>query len=146
MNFKIAPFHFVEDEVRQILPEHYEVASKDGDYNPLDVDWDYYRQSSYEGKCFVILLVKKCGVVGYSVFFIDNDANSKSKLEAINSAIYIKEGHRGRASFLLLKESEKFAKAAGASKISYCIKVDKIGNFLNKNGYSPEYTTWSKEL
>lgn len=146
MNFKIAPFHMVEDEVRAILPEHYSEASKLADYEPLNVDWEYYRQASKLGRCFVVMIVKKCGVVGYSVFFLDDDTNSMGMVEATNSAIYIKEGHRGKSAALLLKEGEKFAKAAGAHKVSCAVKVDRIGNFLNKNGYTPEYTTWSKTI
>jgi hypothetical protein len=145
MNFRTVPFHFVESEIKEILPEHYECASENDNYEPLNVDWDYYRLASQMGTCFCILALDKQGIAGYSIFFIDKDAHSKDIVEACNSAVFVKKEKRGRLSFALFQEAENVMKSLGAHKISYPVKNEKFGKFLKRHGYKQDCIIWSKE-
>ncbi len=144
MNFRTVPFHLVENEIREILPEHYECASEKDAYDPLNVDWDYYRAASQIGTCFCILALDKEGIVGYSIFFIEADAHSKNIVEATNSAVFVKKEKRGKLSIALFKEAESVMKSLGAHKISYSVKNEKFGKFLQRNGYKQDCIIWSK--
>lgn len=144
MNFKTVPFHLVENEIKEILPEHYKNAAENDNYDPLDVDWDYYRLASQMGTCFCILALDKDGISGYSIFFIDKDAHSKNIIEAQNSAVFVKKEKRGRLSIALFKEAESAMKSFGADKISYPVKSEALGKFLKRNGYKQDCIVWSK--
>ena len=144
INFRTVPFHLVESEVKELLPEHYDCACEKDEYEALDVDWDYYRIASQAGTCFCILALDKNGIVGYSIFFIETDAHSKNILEATNSAVFVKKEKRGRLSIALFNEAESVAKSLGAHKISYSVKNDRFGKFLQRNGYKQDCIIWSK--
>lgn len=143
MRFDLVPFHEVGEEIAKKVPEHYQAVK---DYGPPNVDWDYYLQASLQGKCVAVTSRDNGVLVGYSVFFIETNANHKHILEASNSGIYVDPSHRGKTALQLLKKSNEFLKQLNINEINYTLKDARIGKLLARQGYKPEHTVWSIKI
>jgi hypothetical protein len=144
MMFEILPFRSVAEDIKEMVEQHYEDANELANHEPLNVDWDYYLEASDANQCFVFVCKDGEEIAGYSIFTINNDANFKDTIEATNCGLYVKKKYRGRASVELMKISDETMRLMGVNKISYAVKSDKVGSFLERNGYKQEYKIWSK--
>lgn len=143
MIYQIEPFHEIAEYVAEKVPEHYEeVKNREGSELP-NMDWDYYLEASLSGQCIAITARDQGKLVGYSVFFIETNANHKHILEAVNSGIFLERKYRGRESLNLLRKTTEMLKQRGVHTISYLLKDDRIGKLLSRNGYKMDMKLWS---
>lgn len=143
MIFAMVPFHEVGEEIAKKVPEHYEAVK---DYGPPNVDWDYYLQASFEGKCVAITARDEEKLVGYAVFFIETNANHKHHLEAINSGLFVDPEYRGSTAIEMFKRTTEFLKSLNVNEINYALKDERIGRLLAREGYKPDHTVWSIKI
>lgn len=140
---RLVPFHHIAEYVAKNLHIHYGEMKVKDPLGPFNLDWDYYLSESHEGRC-VAVEVFDGRTVGYSVYFIQNNANHKHVIEANNAGVFLEKKYRGKTSFKLFKEAEKLLKPLGVHKISYLFPDEKMGKILP--GYKPEHILWSRNI
>lgn len=144
IEYALVPFHAVADHVAKNLPTHYQDVGKKDDYGPPDLDWEYYLQASHQGLCFAVTATDSGDIVAYSVFFISNNANHKTFIEASNGGFFIQEEYRGRLD--LIGNAHRLLKPLGVHEINYLLNDDRIGKLLTRKGYEPTHKLWRIRL
>lgn len=143
MIYQIEAFHDIAGYVAKNVSEHHKEADERETSEPLNMDWDYYFEASLAGQCIAITARDDGELVGYSVFFIETNANHKHILEAVNSGVFLEKKYRGRESLNLFKRSTELLRGKGIHAINYLIKDDRIGKLLSRQGYKMEMKLWS---
>lgn len=143
---EIHPLHDVADYIKKEIPEHYQEACKTNEYEPVDIDWDYFINMSFMGSCFVVLLKDGEKSVGYTIMTVSNDPLRKSITEANNVCMYVKKAYRGIGTTKLIKKSQGFMKALGAVKVNYMVKNKALSKLLAGFGAKQEEQLWGVSL
>ncbi len=88
MIYDFVPFHLVAEEIAKNLKNHYNDVDLKDEYGNPDLDWDAYLELSLAGKCHAVI-VRDTRLIAYSVFYISNNLNHKTLVEAANAGIFI---------------------------------------------------------
>ena len=140
------PFEIVEQN-QHLIKEHWnEVTENDHSGRELDVDWDLFKLYEKNNRLVTIVARDNGEIAGYAVFIIQNHFHAKKTICAHNDALFLrKESRKGRAGFLLIKESKNILeKLYPKILIMWHVKphVD-FGNFLLKIGYKKHETIYA---
>lgn len=135
---ELVPLHEVLDEIKALSPEHYADAVKDNKYEPINIDWDYFKALSNNGNCYAVTLRKNDILVGYSVYIISPDPLRKNKIEATNVCLFVKKAFRGNGTLRILVKAADYMSGFGAKKITYAIKSAALIRLLHKMNYKEE--------
>ena len=142
----VESFNVVEQNQHLIKDHWEEVAGSDNSGRELDVDWELFRTFEKHNRLVTIVARDNGEMAGYAVFIIQNHFHAKKTICAHNDAIFLrKESRKGRAGFLLIKESKNILeKLYPKVLILWHVKphVD-FGNFLLKIGYKKHETIYS---
>jgi len=140
---EIVPLHEVALEINSLIPEHYEEAKKEFDYEPVNIDWNYFMALSKQGSCFVVSLKQDEKIVGYSIYTLSTDPMRMDIKEANNICMYVMKKFRGIGTVKLLTRAKELLSMMGAEKIHYLVRSQKLSRLLKKMGYSTQETLWS---
>ena len=140
------PFEIVEQN-QHLIKEHWnEVTENDHSGRELDVDWDLFKLYEKNNRLVTIVARDNGEIAGYAVFIIQNHFHAKKTICAHNDALFLrKESRKGRAGFLLIKESKNILeKLYPKILIMWHVKphVD-FGKFLLKIGYKKHETIYA---
>lgn len=134
------------ERILPMVPQHYSDACETDNYDPVDVDLDYYMMASDNNQCFIVTLNDADKIVGYSIFTLASDPIRKGVMEAMNTCLYVIKGFRGAGTKKLIQNSTQLMKELGADKITYAIKNKALARMLRNNGYTPQEIVWSMSL
>lgn len=146
IEYSLVPFHVVSDYIASVSIEHHEEVNKRDGIDGLDIDWDYLFEAGKVGACLVSVPTDKGKIIGYSGFFISQNALNKKIVEADSVAFFIEKEYRGKIADEFMAKTEEFLKKIGVNRINYLLKNGGIGRILKKRGYNDDYKQWSIEL
>jgi hypothetical protein len=136
------------EEIRELAKPHWEeVASMKGKRN-LDIDEDFFLKTEQNGQLLCLGLFIEGKLIGYSVNILARDTHDKSKLICNNDALFILKEHRnGRGGVLVIKETEKEAKALGAFAVIWHAKPNSpLDKLLERMEYGIKDFLYMKEI
>lgn len=87
MIYKVLPFHVVEDLIRDFVEKKHIPNMINPE--PVNVEWDYYREISKAGSCVVVLAIDSDGLCGVSGFQVTKNPNNHYEVEASNIILSI---------------------------------------------------------
>lgn len=141
----------IVNEVRVLHEQHYhetETLYLDTPFNP-----DYDRYIALERDKQFVLFTIRSGVelVGYLQYYVFRDLHTSNVYQAREDALFVTKQHRGRGiAPRLLAYAESFLYQLGCRYVGMSSKGPvggpDIGPFLERNGYRPVATFYSKDL
>lgn len=138
----------VYTEMNKLLLSHYIELVRNKAAIVLEPDWERYFELSAKSKFFILTVRSENRLVGYSAFFVDTHIHYKNLLVATNDVIFLdSDNRRGLSGLRLIKASEVAAKAKGANKIVWHIKlINDFRKILYRLGYEDDDFLLSKLL
>lgn len=126
MIYEFIPAHEAGEDIAKKLKDHSKGLSR-----PINLDWDYYIESSYSGRIWAVTARDKGDLIGYAVYIIDNNPNHKTVKEAHSIGIYIEPPYRGKISINLMKKATSFLEDIGVQQVHYTLECKKLARFLS---------------
>jgi GNAT superfamily N-acetyltransferase len=144
------PFAPFLEEVKPILPIHWDELALDKDEVPLDPQYDLYLQRDAAGQAMVVTLRDAGVLVGYFVGFIAPGMHYKTCLTLTMDIFYVHPDHRGQMGGVkLFKAVEAEAKRRGVQRMFVGSKCHKDASWLfERLGYREVeryYSCWLGE-
>jgi len=145
----------MEAELKVLHAEHY--AETETLYKEAPFDPDYARfKNSEAANQFVVFTVRDTTapdhkMVGYLQYYIFRDMHSKDSFIGREDAFFLSKDYRGGGlASKLLSYAEHCLKQLGCQAVGMSSKAPAggpdIGKFLERKGYSPVATYYSKQL
>jgi GNAT superfamily N-acetyltransferase len=134
------------EEVKPLLPRHYEELALDQDKIPLDPMFELYTQRSNLGQAMAVTVRETGKLVGYFVGFVAPGLHYRTCLTLTMDIFYVLSEHRGSgAGYMLFKEVEKECKRRGIQRMFVGSKLHKDASWLfEKLGYVEVERYYSK--
>lgn len=85
------------EELKRIIPLHYEELALNKDKVPLDPQWDKYAQAESCGELFFVALRDTGELAGYFIGFVGPGLHYATCLTCIQDIFYVKPDERGAA-------------------------------------------------
>lgn len=138
------------DELKPLLPRHWEELALHKEKVPLAPQYDIYERREELGELLFITLRETGVLVGYFVGFIAPGLHYKTCLTLTMDVFYVWPEQRGQgAGFLLFKAVEKEAKRRGVQRMFVGSKLHKDASWLfERLGYEEVeryYSVWLGE-
>ena len=142
----VESFEAVLDELKPLLPTHWQELALDKDEVPLDPQYDYYIKSEHLGQLMFITLREVGALAGYFIGFVAPGLHYKTCLTLHCDIWYVWPANRGNgAGAVLLDAVEKEAKRRGVQRMFVGTKLHKdSGWLLQRLGYQEVERTFSK--
>lgn len=122
------------DEVKPLLPTHWQELALNKDKVPLDPDYGFYLEQDRQGKALVITLRELGKLVGYFVGFIGKSPHYSQTLSYKMDIFYVLPEHRGhKGGFLMLNALETELKRRGVQLMFLGSKCHKSSEWLFEN-------------
>lgn len=90
------------EELKEIIPLHYEELAMNKDKVPLSPRWDRYVEQEYAGALFFVALRDAGRLAGYFIGFIAPGLHYSTCLTCIQDIFYVKPDERGAAAGKIL--------------------------------------------
>lgn len=128
--------------------EHRDELTTNKELMKLKPDFDVYDALFYNNELFCIGLWRNDELIGYSVNFLKTNIHYSDVLMFQNDLIFVAKAHRqSRAGLLLLKETENWAREAGADMIVWHAKPDtSLDKILKKKKFKVQDILYTQEL
>jgi GNAT superfamily N-acetyltransferase len=144
---QVEPFPAFLEEVKPLLPLHWEELALNKDKVPLDPQYDVYLKRDALGEVLLITLRSLGELVGYFIGFVAPGLHYRTCLTLTEDIFYIRADHRGRSGGLILfKAVENEAKRRGIQRMFVGSKLHKDASWLfEKLGYKEverHYSAW----
>jgi hypothetical protein len=135
------------DELKQIIPMHYEELALNKDKVPLSPQWDIYKARDALGEVIFVVMREKGEMIGYFIGFIAPGLHYSTCLTCIMDIFYIRPDKRGAAlpGIRLFRAVEDELKRRGvdrwfvgsktkadASALFEFLKFEKVETFYSK--------------
>lgn len=142
------PFAPFLEEVKPMLPLHYEELALNKDAVPLDPQYDEYLRRDAKGMVMTIALRDSGELVGYFVGFIAPGLHYQTCLTLHLDIFWIRPDHRGKMGGVkLFKAVEVEATRRGVQRMFVGSKVHMDASWLfERLGYSEVERTYSKMI
>lgn len=136
------------EELKPLLPLHWEELALNKDDVPLDPQYDVYLQKDACGEVSFVTVRDSGDLVGYMVTFISPGLHYQTCLTAITDIFYLVQDKRGKeGGHLLFDAAEKEFKRRGVQRWFAGSKNHKgCEYFLVKHGLEPVETMHSKMI
>ncbi len=143
---QIEPFMDNVEELKPLLPIHYEELALNKDKVPLDPQWDVYAAREDAGQVLYVTLRQAGKLVGYFIGFIAPSLHYRTCLTLTMDIYYtVPEIRGGTAAIRLFRLVEREAKRRGVQRIFYGSKNHKDSSRLfGALGFDPVETYHSK--
>lgn len=148
ITFQTETFHDMIDELKPILPIHWQELALDHAEVPLDPDYDLYLALENAGQLHLCTARDNNALIGYFVTFVQNHIHYKSTVFARVDVYYIHPEHRGTgAGAKLFRYHESEMKRLGAKKIINMCKLHQDhGPLFAALGYTHIENIFSKVI
>lgn len=83
------------EELKQIIPMHYEELALNKDKVPLSPQWDVYKQRDAAGQCLFMVMREAGEMIGYFIGFISPGLHYSTCLTCTMDIFYIRPDKRG---------------------------------------------------
>lgn len=135
-------------EALPLLQAHWKEIANYQAAIPLDIDWDFYDTMQRQGKLLCITARVDGELLGYSVFLVLRTPHYAGTVFALNDVIFVRnEARNSRLGLALIRASEREAKAVGAKKLTWHVKVtNHVRQLLERLGYSCDEVIMGKLL
>lgn len=142
------PFAPFLEEVKPMLPLHYEELALDKDRVPLAPQYDEYLSRDAKGMVLCVAVRDAGTLVGYFIGFVAPGLHYSTCLTLHLDIFWIHPDHRGqKGGFMLFKAVEAEAKRRGVQRMFVGSKVHLPADWLfEKLGYRKVETTYSVML
>ena len=136
------------EELKPLLPLHYEELALDKDVAPLDPDFDRYFLLEDAGVLLYVTLRSKGVLIGYYIGMIERGLHYRSNLECKTDIFYIEQSKRGKGGArILFDATEKELKRRGVDRwFTGCKNHKDASQFFEKIGFKKIETYHSKLL
>ena len=143
---QVEPFLSFLEEVKPILPRHYEELALDKDNVPLEPMYELYVQRAHLGQAIALTVRETGKLIGYFVGFVAPGLHYRTCLTLTMDIFYVLPEHRGSgAGYMLFKEVEKECKRRGIQRMFVGSKLYKDAFWLfEKLGYTEVERYYSK--
>lgn len=148
IKYELAEWEQFKEEVKPLLPLHWEEIALDKTTVPLDPDWDEYDSLAAKGRLHLLTVRNDGELVGYYVGIVRPHLHYKSTLMAFNDVMYIKPAYRqGMVGVKIFKEIERTLKERGVEKMFMNTKEHhNFGVILERLGYRKTETIYTKVI
>lgn len=144
---------FIEglDELKELLPIHWQELALNKDKVPLDPQYNIYFEQENKGQLIYATLREAGNLVGYFIGFIAPGLHYRTCLTCHMDIFYIHPDHRGkRGGLILYKEVEKELIRRGVDRVFVGFKkhMPDAKRLYEVLGYEPceeTYTKWIGE-
>lgn len=118
ITYQVEPYSQVIDEVRALLPSHYEEIATDKDVIPLDMHDESYREMEAKGELHVVTVRLDGKIVGYHCTIVRPHLHYRSTLCGFTDVYFLlPEYRRGRIGMGMFDHVEKTLKQRGVVKL-----------------------------
>lgn len=140
------PFAPFLEEVKPLLPVHWEELALDKGEVPLDPRYDVYLARDRDGQVMTIALRENGALVGYFVGFVSPGLHYQTCLTLTLDIFYVLPEHRGTGGgFTLFAAVEAEAKRRGVQRMFVGSKLHKDASWLfERLGYQEVERFYSK--
>jgi GNAT superfamily N-acetyltransferase len=140
------PFPPFLEEVKPLLPRHWEELALDKDDVPLDPQYDVYLERDRQGSVFLIVLRSAGELAGYFIGFVNPGLHYQTCLTLTPDIFWIAPEHRGqRGGFLLFDAVEKEARRRGVNRMFVGTKLHlDCSALFDRLGYDRVEVIYSK--
>jgi len=134
------------EELKPLLPIHWEELALNKDKVPLDPQYDIYLSRDALGQVISMTMRDDGELVGYFIGFVAPGLHYKTCLTCTMDIFYVHPAHRGSGSgFGLFKAMEKEIKRRGVQRLFVGSKLHKDASWLfEKLGYQEVERYYSK--
>lgn len=148
IKYELAEWQTFREEVKPLLPLHWQEIALDKESVPLDPDWDEYDRLAEMGRLHLLTVRDDDKLVGYYVGIVKPHLHYKSTLMAFNDVMYIKPEYRqGMVGVRIFKEIERTLKDRGVQKMFMNTKEHhNFGVILERLGWHKAETNYSKTI
>lgn len=133
------------EELKPILPSHYEELALEKDKVPLDPQYEVYLQKEKQGEVIVVTLRETNKLIGYFIGFVAPGLHYKTCLTCHMDIFYVVKEWRGHgAGFILFRAVEEELKRRKVQRMYVGSKLHNDCSFLfEKLGYKLIENTYS---
>lgn len=148
ITYQVEVFTDIIDEIKDLIPLHWDEVACNKDVIKLDPDWEQYKLLVALGKIHMVTVRDDKKLVGYFITVITNDLHYRTVVTATTDIFFLlKEYRKGFAGYKLFKILEDTLKCKGVTKIHTGCKVSlDISPMLYRLGYKEIEKTFSKLL
>jgi GNAT superfamily N-acetyltransferase len=148
LSFQVEPFAAFVEEVKPLLPRHWEELALDKETVPLDPDYQRYANLDAIGALSVVTARENGRLVGYSIMVVQPGLHYQSCLEARMDIFWLAPEVRGRMGGVrLFRAVERELRRRGVQRIYAGSKLHKDSSRLFLAlGYRPIEQWFSKML
>lgn len=115
---KVESFMAAVEEIKTLIPQHYEELALNKDKVPLSPDWNRYKVLEDAGMLLFISLRDDIKLVGYFIGIVVPHLHYTTCITCMMDILYVSQEHRNkRGGIMLMKELEKEAKQRGVHRI-----------------------------
>ena len=144
---QVEPFPPFLEEVKPILPIHWEELALHKEKVPLDPQYNVYLERDAQGGVISITAREDGKLIGYFVGFIAPGLHYQTCLTCTMDIFYVHPDHRGGGTgYHLFKSAEKELKRRGVQRLFVGSKLHKDASWLfEKLGYEEVeryYSAW----
>lgn len=146
LTVQVEPFPALLEELKPLLPLHWEELALNKDKVPLDPQYDVYLRRDALGEILAISAREDGELTGYFIGFVAPGLHYKTCLTLIMDIFFIHPKSRNRfAGLKLFKAVEAEAKRRGVQRMIVGSKMHKDASVLfERLSYSPVETYYSK--
>ena len=128
---QVEPVALLLEEVKPLLPGHWDELALNKDKVPLDPQYDIYLARDARGEALAVTVREDGILVGYFVGFIAPGLHYRTCLTCTMDIFYVHPDHRGAgAGFYLFKAVEAECKRRGVRRMFVGSKLHKDASWL----------------
>ncbi len=147
ITIQIEPFPAFLDEVKPLLPRHWEELALNKDEVPLDPQYGVYLERDWQGQVLVMTVREDAVLVGYFVGFVAPGLHYQTCLTLTMDIFWVApEARGGGVGYHLFREVEREAKRRGVKRMFVGSKLHKDASWLfERLGYQEVeryYSQW----
>lgn len=148
ITFHVEEFMPQVEELKKLLPEHYEELALNKDKVPLAPQWNVYAQREAAGQLLYVTAREAGALVGYFIGFIAPGLHYETCLTCTLDIFYVRKDKRtGTAGIRLFRAVETELKKRGVQRWFMGSKIHADASALFKRiGAAPVETYYSKWL
>lgn len=148
LSTQVEPLSQVLEEIKPLLPRHWEELALNKDNVPLDPDWERYASIDALGQLSIVTVRVQGRLVGYCAMVIQVGLHYRTCLEARMDVFWIAPEYRGRMGGVrLFKAVEAELKRRGVKRLYVGSKLHRDSSRLfQAMGYTPVEQWFSKWL
>ena len=136
------------DSATELFEQHYDEIALNKNVMVLEPHVEKYLALEASQEIFVLALYKDDEIIGYSVNFLSHHIHYAKLKVCSNDLLFVKKEHRnGRAGYMLIKETEEFAKQRDAQLMLWHAKPDTaLEKLVPRLGYKYQDIIFAKEI